>query len=118
MRDSKIDSAPKGTILYRIPVHPGAAGQLPANFVAVAADNPAGLIWINQLMTVHIYKYINHRIYLSQGVNSGARASTMRGRVGVIFQGRGFESHRRRVLQFFFQRKRGRPGSKIFAVAN
>ena len=54
----------------------------------------------------------------SQGVNSGARASTMRGRVGVIFQGRGFESHRRRVLQFYFQRKRGRTGSKIFAVAN
>ena len=40
----------------------------------------------------------------------------MRGRVGVIFQGRGFESHRRRILQFDFQRKRGRVGSKVFAV--
>ena len=40
---------------------------------------------------------------------------TMRGRVGVIFQGRGFESHRRRILQFYFQRKRGRIVSKSFA---
>ena len=31
----------------------------------------------------------------TQGVNSGARASTMRGRVGVIFHCVGFESHRR-----------------------
>ena len=48
--------------------------------------------------------------------NSSARASTMRGRVGVIFLGRGFKSHRRRILQFYFQRKRGRVGSKISAV--
>ena len=40
----------------------------------------------------------------------------MRGRLGVIFQGPGFESHRRRILQFYFQRKRGRIGSKIFAI--
>ena len=40
----------------------------------------------------------------------------MRGRIGVIFQGREFESHRRRVLQLYFQRKRGRVGSKIFAI--
>ena len=53
----------------------------------------------------------------AQGVNSGARASTMRGQVGVIFRGHGFESHRLRVLQFYFQCKRGRLGSKIFAIA-
>ena len=34
-----------------------------------------------------------------QGLNSGARASTMRGRVGVISQGRGFES---RILPITF----------------
>ena len=58
----------------------------------------------------------NTTLATAQGGNSGARASIMRGRVGVIFQGRGFESHRRRALEFYFQRKRGRVGSKIFAV--
>ena len=51
-----------------------------------------------------------------QVLNSGARAGTMRGRVRVIFQGRGFESHCRGILQFYFHHKRGRIGSKIFAV--
>ena len=36
--------------------------------------------------------------FLPQGVNSGARASTMRGRVGVTFQGRGFDPHSRGIL--------------------
>ena len=40
----------------------------------------------------------------------------MRGRVGVGFQGPGFEFHRRRFLQFYFQRKRGTVGSNIFAI--
>ena len=35
----------------------------------------------------------------SQGLNSSARASTMRGRVGVTFQGRRFEPHGRGILQ-------------------
>ena len=59
----------------------------------------------------------NSHIYLlhpRSGVNSGARASTMRGRLGVTFQGRGFESHIRGI-QFYFQRKRGKTGPKIFA---
>ena len=42
----------------------------------------------------------------AQGLNSGARTSklTMRGRVGVTFQGRrrGFEPHSRGILQFAF----------------
>ena len=33
------------------------------------------------------------------GINSGARASTMRGRAGVTFQGRGFKPHNRGILQ-------------------
>ena len=51
---------------------------------------------------------------LPQGISSGARASTMHGRVGVIFQGRGFESHSRGIFQFYFLVKSG----KVFPVTN
>ena len=43
----------------------------------------------------------------------------MRGRVGVTFQGRGFDSHKhdsRGILQLYFQRKRGRMGPKISGI--